>query len=93
MMLIKREVFEKMKAWVPTYVNDVVDLSGSIKEKEEIYEFFATSIEPGTQRLLSEDYHFCRTWRENGGKIYAAPWMDLGHMGTYLFEGTLLKRN
>lgn len=93
MMLIKREVLEKMKTWVPSYVNDVVDLSGGLKEQEEIYEFFATSIEPGTRRLLSEDYHFCRTWRENGGKVYAAPWMDLGHMGTYLFEGTLLKGN
>lgn len=89
MMLIKREVFEQLKDKVPYYLNDVVDLSGGIKEKEPIHEFFATSIEPETQRLLSEDYHFCRLWRENGGKIYAAPWLDLGHVGTYTFEGRL----
>jgi hypothetical protein len=89
MMLIKREVFEKLKDTVPYYLNDVVDLSGSIEQRERIHEFFATSIEPDTERLLSEDYHFCRIWRLMGGKIYAAPWMELGHVGTYVFDGRL----
>jgi hypothetical protein len=88
-MIIKREVFEKLADLVPSYTNDVTDLSGNIKA-DEIKEFFATSIEPGTNRLLSEDYHFCRLWRENGGKIYAAPWAHLAHVGSYVFEGALL---
>jgi hypothetical protein len=91
MMLIKREVFEKLKDAVPKYKNDVTDLSGNTKPGEEIAEYFATSIEPETNRLLSEDYHFCRAWRQTGGKIYAAPWMNLGHMGSYLFEGQLAR--
>ena len=91
MMLIKREVFEKLKEHVPTYKNDVVDSSGGMPHGEEIHEFFATSIEPGTQRLLSEDFHFCRIWRLQGGKIYVAPWMALGHVGTYCFEGMFPK--
>jgi len=90
MMLIKREVFEKMKDVVKYYLNDVVDLSGTNLPREQIYQFFACSIEPETQRLLSEDYHFCRTWRNMGGKIYAAPWMNLGHVGSYIFEGQLV---
>jgi hypothetical protein len=90
MMLIKREVFEKMREVVPSYVNDVVDLSGNNQPRERISQFFATSIEEGTERLLSEDYHFCATWRKMGGKIYAAPWMNLGHVGTYTFEGQLI---
>ena len=90
MMLIKREVFEKMKDVVPYYLNDVVDLSGTNLPREQIYQFFACSIEPETQRLLSEDYHFCRTWRNMGGKLYAAPWMNLGHVGSYIFEGQLV---
>ena len=88
-MLIKREVFDKMGEVVPAYSNDVVDLSGQLSQAEQIKEFFTTSIEPGTNRLLSEDYHFCRTWREMGGKIYAAPWCQLAHIGTYAFEGQL----
>jgi len=88
-MLIKREVFEKMDAVVPSYSNDVIDLGGMMKQSEPIKEYFTTSIEPGTNRLLSEDYHFCRTWREMGGKVYAAPWCQLAHIGTYAFEGQL----
>lgn len=90
MMLIKRHVFEKMKEVVPSYKNDVVDLSGQNKPQEVIHQFFACSIEPGTERLLSEDYHFCKVWRDMGGKLYAAPWMNLGHVGSYVFEGQLI---
>jgi hypothetical protein len=91
MMLIKREVFEKLKETVPSYVNDVVAVVDADKPRDRIYEFFATSIEPDTERLLSEDYHFCRIWRQAGGKIYAAPWVSLGHTGTYTFNGRLLQ--
>ena len=91
MMLIKRNVFDKLSDVVPSYRNDVVDLAGNAQINDSIKEFFATSIEPETQRLLSEDYHFCREWRNIGGKIYAAPWMNLGHVGSYIFEGELTK--
>ena len=88
-MLIKRKVFQKLKKTVPFYTNDVGDLSGQLNHAEVIHEYFATSIEPDSNRLLSEDYHFCRIWRLAGGKVYAAPWAQLGHMGSYLFEGQL----
>jgi hypothetical protein len=89
-MLIKREVFEKLGEIVPSYTNDVGDLSGQLNGAEQIKEYFATSIEPETNRLLSEDYHFCREWRLAGGQVWAAPWAHLGHMGSYLFEGALI---
>jgi len=88
-MLINREVFEKLGEVVPSYSNDVVDLGGKMAQSEPIKEFFTTSIEPGTNRLLSEDYHFCRIWRESGGQVFAAPWCQLAHIGTYTFEGQL----
>ena len=88
-MLIKRSVFDKLGESVPSYSNDVVDLGGKMKQSEPIKEFFTTSIEPGTNRLLSEDYHFCRIWRESGGQVHAAPWCQLSHIGTYAFEGQL----
>ena len=91
-MLIKREVFTKLAKKVPSYTNDVVDLAGTMKN-DVIREYFATSIEPGTNRLLSEDYHFCRLARTNGIKVYAAPWVNLAHVGTYTFEGALIPTN
>lgn len=89
MMLIKREVFEKLAEVTPQYANDMTDLAGNMKDKERIYNFFDISIEPGTERLLSEDFHFCREWREIGGKIWCAPWLVCGHVGSYIFEGQL----
>ena len=89
-MLIKREVFEQLKDKVPTYTNDVHDLSGNIKN-DVIHEYFATSIEDDTNRLLSEDYHFCMVARKHGIKVHAAPWVHLAHMGSYLFEGRLIE--
>lgn len=90
-MLIKREVFEMLKDKVPTYSNDMRDLSGNLKPESIISEYFTTSIEPGTNRLLSEDYHFCKLARDNGIKVWAAPWVRLGHMGSYLFDGKLIQ--
>jgi hypothetical protein len=84
-MLIKREVFEKMKEWTPQYRNDM----NAYKPGEKIYAFFMDPICPDTGRFLSEDYFFCNEWRRHGGKIYAAPWCQLGHMGSYMFEGML----
>jgi hypothetical protein len=88
-MLIKREVLEDLKDKVSSYLNDVTVLQNAMGQ-ERITEYFACSIEEGTERLLSEDYHFCMVARKNGYKIYAAPWATLGHFGTYLFEGGLL---
>ena len=88
-MLIKKEVFTKMKKKVKSYVNDVHDLAGTL-QVDRIHEYFPVMIEPGTERLLSEDYAFCHIARKQGIKIYAAPWARLGHLGSYLFEGGLL---
>ena len=89
-LLIKREVFDKLKPTVPSYSNDVADLGNTIGAKEVIHEYFATSIEESTNRLLSEDYHFCSIYRALGGQIWAAPWVVLSHIGTYAFEGRLI---
>ena len=88
-MLIKRSVFDTLKKTVPVYRNDVVDLSNNLGF-EEVYEFFACSIDE-TRRLLSEDFHFCKIARDAGMKVWAAPWVNLSHIGTYAFEGLLTR--
>lgn len=86
-MLIKREVFERLKPHVNTYTNDVSQSNGTISP-DLIYEYFPVYIKDG--RLLSEDYAFCDLARQHGMKVYGAPWVNLGHFGTYLFEGGLI---
>jgi hypothetical protein len=88
-MLIKRNVFETLKPTVPTYTNDMILIIDKNPVKKIIHEFFATSIDEVSNRLLSEDYHFCKIARQAGFKVYAAPWANLTHSGTYNFSGTL----
>jgi hypothetical protein len=84
MMLIKRSVLEKMKDDLPTYSSDnFINI-----EARMVTEFFKTEIEDGI--LLSEDYSFCKKWREMGGKVYAAPWVYITHVGPYEFSGSFL---
>ena len=89
-MLIKREVYEGLVGKLPTYLNNVMDIQNP-QNGERVNEFFATCIEEESGLLLSEDYYFCKKARENGFKVWAAPWVDLAHVGTYAFEGQLLK--
>ncbi len=84
MMLIKRSVFEKLSSKVNSYVIDNSNQSG-----EMIKEFFFTEVDPTTHRLLSEDFAFCKLWKQNSGLIHAAPWCQVSHWGTYKFEGKL----
>lgn len=89
-MLIKREVFETLIGKVPTYNNDMFAATNLDRKPEAINEFFATSIDKDAgNRLLSEDYHFCKIARQAGFKVWAAPWAKLSHTGTYIFNGQL----
>lgn len=89
-MMIKREVFERLKDHVPTYRTSTVRDENGEYIKPLTHEFFATSIDE-TGALLSEDYHFCELWRKHGGKIYANPFIKLDHVGTYVYSGNLLR--
>jgi hypothetical protein len=89
-MLVKREVFLDLADKVPQYARDMYASTDVVTEPEYIKEFYATSIdEESGNRLLSEDYHFCKLARKNGYKIHMAPWVNLTHTGTYIFDGTL----
>jgi len=91
-MLIKRKVFETLIGKVPTYHNDVFHAVDTNRTVQVVNEFFATSIDKDSgNRLLSEDYHFCKIAREAGFKVWAAPWAQLSHTGTYIFNGQLPK--
>jgi hypothetical protein len=79
-MLIKRGVFDALSEDVADYVSDY------LPDRKAIKEFYSTAIEPGSGRLIAEDFHFCRQARNHGFKIYAAPWVRLSHAGTYVFD-------
>ena len=85
LMLIKRDVFQKLKESTPSYRSDQSSLA-SIEHGDTIYDFWRTDIDPNSKRLLSEDYNFCDMWKRLGGKIYLAPYVKVVHVGTYWFK-------
>ena len=55
----------------------------------EIMMYFQALIDPKSRRYLSEDYMFCQWARKIGLKIWLCPWMQLQHVGTHVFGGSL----
>ena len=96
-MMVKREVFDKMKEAYPTiqYKPDHVG-QANFDGTRYIHAYFDTVIDSkdsivggGSERYLSEDYMFCQMWRKIGGEIYLCPWMKTQHIGTYAFTGNM----
>jgi hypothetical protein len=96
-MLVKREVFDKMKDAYPNihYKPDHVGQK-NFDGSRYIHAYFDTVIDykesitgGGSDRYLSEDYMFCQMWRKIGGQIYLCPWMKTQHVGTYAFSGNM----
>jgi hypothetical protein len=87
-MLIKREVFYRMKKAYPElqYNTDQL-INGQKYKSKNTWAFFDTMIDPDDRRYLSEDYAFCRLWQKIGGKIYADIKSPLTHWGTFPFKG------
>jgi len=85
LMLIHRDVFQKLKEFTPSYRSDQMS-SGGISYGETVYDFWKTDIDPDSNRLWSEDYNFCNMWKRVGGKIYLAPYVKVVHVGTYWFK-------
>jgi hypothetical protein len=88
-MLIRRNCLERMVAGYPETKYDVAQVYPlpKVRSKNQ-YALFDCIIEPETHIYLSEDFSFCRRWRDLGGKIWIDTRTRLGHIGTYRFEGT-----
>ena len=98
-MLVRREVFEKFREAYPqfSYKPDH-NRSENFDGSRYIHAFFDTVIDSdafagkgsgGSDRYLSEDYMFCQFTRKIGIKTWLCPWMKLGHVGSYVFYGTM----
>lgn len=81
LMLIQRHVFDVLLPHCQQYFDP--------REKNWLTRYFESAVDPETNMLLSEDYAFCHLWRRWGGKVYAAPYVETGHYGSYLFQGHL----
>lgn len=90
-MMIKRSVFEK---FAQVYKDELSYKPDHVRTEHfdgsrEITAFFHCIIDPETKRYLSEDYMFCQYVRKMGNKVWLLPWIQLQHVGTYVFGGSL----
>jgi hypothetical protein len=96
-LMIKREVFEKMHevywdilSYFPDHQTQNFDGSRKIMEYFPVMVDKPDSILGGDSlRLLSEDYTWSRLVSKLGIPLYIAPFLKLGHCGTYEFKGNL----
>lgn len=87
-MCIRRQVFDRMIDAYPDlqYVPD--GLNYWKPERAALcYRFFDVMSDPANRRYLSEDYAFCRRWRDIGGEVHVCVQTKLTHSGSYTFPG------
>lgn len=89
-MLIPRDVFTKYAEAYPelSYKPDHTRTE-NFDGTREIVAYFDCVIEPESRRYLSEDYFFCWNARKIGIRVHMCPWMELQHVGSYIFRGSM----
>lgn len=89
-MMMPRLVLEKYAEAYPEYrYKPDHSRTEHFDGSREITAFFDTIIDPESKRYLSEDYMFCQQARKIGIKVWICPWMELRHVGSYIFGGSL----
>lgn len=93
MMLIERQVFERLQFALPQlqYSNDVAGYENT-HTHGNFWTFFDTLVHPVSRRYLSEDYAFCHRWTQAcRGEIWLDIESRLSHFGNVAFSGSFLE--
>ena len=89
-MMTRRSAFEKFRDAYPQYHYKPDHVrTEHFDGSREIMAFFDCIIDPESKRYLSEDYMFCYNVQKIGLQVWFCPWMQLQHVGTYIFGGSL----
>ena len=89
-MMIRKETFKKFAEKFPQYSYRPDHIrTEHFDGTREIMQYFQAEIDPASKRYLSEDYWFCQKVQEAGLRTWFCPWMQLQHVGTYIFAGSL----
>ena len=87
-MLISRDTFKKYEEAYPEYKYKPDHVrTENFDGTRDIMAYFDCQIDPDTRRYLSEDYFFCHNARKAGMSVWMCPWMELQHVGSYIFRG------
>lgn len=87
-LMIKRNAMQRLVDAHPELRARMGDMGDNLAS--EAVMIFDTMIEPETGQYLSEDYAFCRRWRDLGGDIWADFTARLTHVGHAAYTGSLM---
>jgi hypothetical protein len=87
-LMIKRCVFEKMRASYPYLQYKAAHTTAEPSLSPNQFAFFDCVIDEASNEYLSEDYAFCQRWRALGGKIWLDTQSMLAHIGPHEFVGS-----
>jgi hypothetical protein len=85
-LMLRREALRRVADAHPELAADLSELGGPAPTVM----VFDTLVEPGTGHYLSEDYAFCRRWRDLGGEVWADVEARLTHVGHAAYTGRLM---
>ena len=92
-LLIKRNVFERMISAYPETKFKYLDIPSSLQPaRNNLYALYDCMVDPERGHYMSEDYAFCRRWRNIGGEIWVDLNSKLTHEGPMLFHGDTSRR-
>jgi hypothetical protein len=89
-MMARKNTFNKFAEAFPQYAYRPDHVrTEHFDGTRKIMQYFQAEIDPKSERYLSEDYWFCQKVQEIGLKTWFCPWMQMQHVGTYIFGGSL----
>jgi hypothetical protein len=88
-LLIKRGVIERLCEAHPELRHVAPVYADHQSDRDPRWALFECMIDPETGEYLSEDYAFCRRWRDLGGEIWLDTTSKLSHTGQVTFAGDL----
>jgi hypothetical protein len=88
LMLIKREVFEKLRDTYPDLYRPAAGTYYEHQGLRQVLQCFEPLYDDAGI-AMSEDVSFCRRWQQTGGEIWAVYDDAVGHVGPFAFRAKL----
>lgn len=87
-LMIRRQAIERMCERYPSLrFRAEHSIDDPLRDSPNRFALFECMIDPETGTYLSEDFAFCKRWRDMGGEIWADLESRLDHVGPAVFHG------
>ena len=90
-MLIRRDVFDKLKKEYPEFeIKQKTLLDGKLRDRTNFYNYFDTYWDKKNKTYTGEDFFFCKLCKHAGIKMYGLIDEYIEHYGEFAYTGRLI---